>query len=235
MPNFYFQFKQFLIRQEKSGMKVTTDGCLLGAWVAEHFHDNTVKQVLDIGTGTGLLTLMLAQKLHARFDAVEVNQDAFAEASSNFKNSPWSERIKSHHAPIQEFEADSKYDLIICNPPFFKGNQEGRSEAKNLAIHDQTLPMTDLLSAADRLLAETGKLAIMYPEWEMKQFSELAQGVGLWPEQLLNVYNHPDSNVFRVLAIYSRERRDATSTDLTIREGEEYSERFLELVKDYYL
>lgn len=215
-------------------MKVTTDGCLFGAWTAEQFQVG-IKQVLDIGTGTGLLTLMLAEKLHARFEAVEVNENAFAEASSNFENSPWSERIKGHHASIQEFEASKKYDLIICNPPFFKGNKEGRNEAKNLAIHDQTLPMTDLLSAADRLLAEAGKLAIMYPEWEMKQFSALAQEVGLWPEQLLNVYNHPSSNVFRVLAIYSRKQRDAISTDLMIREGEGYSERFLELVREYYL
>lgn len=118
MPNTYFQFKQFRIDQDQTAMKVTTEACILGAWVDEQIPPQTV---LDIGTGTGLLALMLAQKFpQAEIDAVEIDQGAFTQAHANFHSSPWPERLQVFHQRIQDFDPGKKYDLIISNPPFFK-------------------------------------------------------------------------------------------------------------------
>lgn len=216
-------------------MKVTTDGCLFGAWVAREFQSHKLDHVLDIGTGTGLLSLMLAQKIGAHFDAVEADDAVCQEAVENFRSSPWAGNITGFHSKIQVFEPSIKYDLIVCNPPFFKKNQLGTDPLKNQAVHDEMLPMGELIEAVVRLLKPKGNLAIMYPPWEMKKFTELAQASGLFNNSNLEVKNQLESKVLRSICVFSRNMIQQSQSQLIIREDTEYTPDFLELIKDYYL
>ncbi|MEM8894752.1 MAG: methyltransferase [Bacteroidota bacterium] len=138
MPNTYFDFKQFRVDQGQSGMKVTTEGCILGAWA----RFNQPKRILDIGTGTGLLSLMLAQRYPTGIiDAVELDEKAAQQAKQNFRKSPWSSKLTAHHCCIKDFEAVNGrcYDLIICNPPFFKNDLKSTNSQKAKAIHNDNL------------------------------------------------------------------------------------------------
>ena len=177
MPNAYFQFQQFKIDQAKSGMKVTTDACLFGAWVASEIsRQDDPNRILDIGTGTGLLSLMLAQRTkHSIIDAVEINELAFEEAQSNFKQSDWKERLNVYQSAIQNFVSDHKYDIIISNPPFFAQSQKGLSESKNQALHASDLLAEELLISIGKFLTENGSFYLLFPEREMDQFIELAE------------------------------------------------------------
>ncbi|MEM9340902.1 MAG: methyltransferase, partial [Bacteroidota bacterium] len=166
MPNTYFQFKKFRIDQVRSGMKVTTDSCLFGAWIANHIkkHHPEPSKVLDIGTGTGLLALMMGQVTqNTRIDAIEMNEESFCEAKENFENSKWSDRLAAYHTSIQNFQPQEKYDLIICNPPFFKDNLKGAKRNKNQAIHNDSLSIDDLSKGINELLTRDGSAYVMYP------------------------------------------------------------------------
>lgn len=236
MGRSYFQFKQFLINQDQTGMKVTTDACLFGAWVAEQEKNASIKRVLDIGTGTGLLTLMLAQKIDAQFDAVEMNQSAFGQAVENFKQSPWDDRIRANQVAIQDFRPDHSYDLIICNPPFFTGNEKGKSSNKNQAVHADTLPMKDLVGAAERMLRPEGRFYVMYPEHELKEFERTSTGV-LSIDHFLNIRNLPPGNVFRCVGAFLKEEEAGVKrSHISIRETDGlYSKDFQNLLADFYL
>src|SRR5688572_1924557 len=120
MKNSFFRFKQFKVNQEQSAMKVTTDACVFGAWIASEIQDIPYKNILDIGTGTGLLALMIAQKNEAAIEAVEMEKDAAMEAQQNFLNSPWQERITLVNASIHEIQLSKKFDVVVCNPPFYE-------------------------------------------------------------------------------------------------------------------
>ena len=236
MPNTYFQFKEFLINQKKSGMKVTTDACLFGAWIADHEMDNSAQIVLDIGTGTGLLSLILAQKLTARIESVEINKEAYHEALENVVESNWSDRIKLHYSSIQGFASDKTFDLIISNPPFFAHNQIGKSEIKNQTIHADSLSMKDLSVAINIHLAETGKAWILFPEKEMKSFVEAMKAHALFLSDWVKVRNHPESKVIRVMACFGRFNREISQKSISIYKNKRlYSDEFIQLLKEYYL
>ena len=149
MPNQFFKFKQFTIDQDQCAMKVCTDSCLFGAWVAEYLEQekNSLKTILDIGTGTGLLSLMLAQKTTANIDAVEIEEAASLQASNNFLASPWNNRLQVYHAPIQLFKPihPKSYVFIICNPPFYENNLKTDNQLKNLALHSEALSLANLI------------------------------------------------------------------------------------------
>ena len=163
--NTFFQFKQFRIDQGQTAMKVTTEGCLFGAWVASQVQN--AKSVLDIGSGTGLLSLMLAQKLQdAQIHGVELNEDAAPQADQNFKESPWGERLFIHQQKIQEFQDTQKFDLIISNPPFFKQSLNSPDANVNLARHDDSMSQQDLIKAIKLNLNQEGLAFILYPERE---------------------------------------------------------------------
>ncbi|MDP2113785.1 MAG: methyltransferase, partial [Bacteroidota bacterium] len=163
MPrNNYFQFKQFRIIQDKSAMKVGVDGVLLGVWA----NVSGAKRILDIGTGTGLIALMMAQRnADARIDAVEIEPDAFQEAVYNIQQSPWNERIQIELCSFQEFagKAGLKYDLIVSNPPYFTNGHKAPLENRATARHSDSLSLGDLISGAIGLLNETGKIALVLP------------------------------------------------------------------------
>ena len=236
MANSYFQFKEFRIEQEKSAMKVTTDGCLFGAWVASTFEDKTIGSVLDIGTGTGLLTLMLAQKIESKFDAVEIDENAAAEASQNFQNSKWAKRITLHHLSIQEFNPSYQFDVIVCNPPFFNQNLKGQSKSKNLAIHDDELKATDLANQIDRLLALQGTTYVMFPPREMESFQAIAMKMGIYLREKLLVKNLENQRPIRVLASFTRNVSEQIVRDLAIKkDANDYSDDFKHLLRQYYV
>lgn len=215
-------------------MKVTTDACLFGALVAEIESKHTHQNILDIGTGTGLLTLMLAQKVSGIFDAVEVNSEAFEEANHNFNRSGWKENILIHHCPIQEFERPNSYDLIICNPPFFSNHPKGTQVGKAQAMHDESLNLLDLASVLNRLLSPTGRAYIMYPAYEMSQFVQTLPPLHF--ETVAKIRNQPDTKVIREVMMASGSEIQSDTEDIYIYErGRNYSERFQMLLKDYYL
>ena len=208
MPNSYFQFKEFRIDQALSGMKVTTDACLFGAWIAhEIVWKKTGIRLLDIGTGTGLLSLMVAQKNpELEITAIEVNDDAYAEAVQNIRQSKWDDQVECKHTRVQEFEAPA-FDMIICNPPFFKDNQKGMDAKKNDAVHASLLPPEELLLAIQRLLSPDGLCYLLYPEFEMNGFLELAVPEGLFPSKVVEVRNQQGQSVFRSMVVHYQDRK----------------------------
>lgn len=239
MSNTYFQFRQFRIDQKRSGMKVTTDGCLFGAWVANQLlkNENEPSRILDIGSGTGLLSLMLGQVTHqTQIDAVEVNDDAFEEASRNFSNSDWSDRLQCFHSSIQKFLPDHKYDIIICNPPFFGKNQKGRQSGKNLAVHNDSLSMEELSIAISRHISDTGMAYVLYPEWEMKAFVKWMEKQGLSVKSRMTVRNKEGSSVFREVCSFDRKTSNIQESEIYIRDSNGgYTNTFNQLLKYYYL
>ena len=166
MANNYFQFKQFIIHQDRCAMKVTTDSCLFGAWVAAAVRSQDpiaigsgVRSLLDIGAGTGLLSLMIAQKNNISIDAIEIDKDAFLQASENIAASPWSERIKISHADIKYFNPlPAKYDIIVSNPPFYENEWQSESLQRNTAHHSSELLLTDLLDIISASLKPRRKI-----------------------------------------------------------------------------
>ncbi|MDP3914198.1 MAG: methyltransferase, partial [Bacteroidota bacterium] len=174
MPrNNYFQFKQFRIVQERSAMKVGVDGVLLGSWA----DISGAKRILDIGTGTGLIALMMAQRNpDAQIDALEIEPEAFQEAVFNIQQSPWNERIQIELCSFQEFsgKADLKYDLIVSNPPYFTNGHKAPLENRSTARHSDSLPLGDLISGAIGLLNKTGKIALVLPIESLQEITTLA-------------------------------------------------------------
>lgn len=237
MANTYFQFKQFLINQEKSGMKVTTDGCLFGAWIANQINETSNKQILDIGTGTGLLSLMLAQVTNdTQIDALEINENAFNEATDNFIQSHWSNRLECFHSSLQEFECDTQYDLIICNPPFFANNKKGEKENKNQALHSDHLSVEELIEGISKFLNSAGEAYMLYPEREMNHFILEAEKANLFLNKLTKVRNRKDDQVFRIMGKFSFQKNEIDKGEMIIRENDgTYATEFWSLVEPYYL
>ncbi len=239
MPNTYFQFKQFRIDQKRSGMKVTTDACLFGAWVANFIKDSSLKphHVLDIGTGTGLLALMIAQATeNSQIDGVEMNKYAHQEAIDNFSNSPWDERLTSSHSYIQKFHSSSKYDMIICNPPFFGKNLKGQLSNKNQAMHNDYLSMEELSDCIDKHLSNEGISWILFPEFEMKVFTKWMEKKGLYQTHEVSIRNKDNTPIFRIIGGFSRDKKSPETNEILIRkEDGSYSDEFYNLLQDYYL
>lgn len=234
MRNTYFQFKKFRIDQDFDGLGVTTDACILGAWAGT----NDASSLLDIGTGTGLLTLMQLQKNeHLQVDAIEISQEAAAQAGKNFRNSPWSNKIKLFHSSLEDFmqSNEQEYDVIISNPPFFKNHTKSQNKTKDYALHDDELPMESLLSGIAKHLKKTGRAYVMYPYHESLAFERmlLQKGISIMAELL--IYNKANTPVFRRIMVIGKERSPCVSDELMIRIAGSYSQEFIRLLKPFYL
>lgn len=215
-------------------MKVTTESCLFGSLI----ESEECASILDIGAGTGLLSLMVAQRLHkARVIAIEIDEEGARQCSENFENSPWSDRLIVVNAPVQKFESSSGFDLIISNPPFFKGSMRSSDTRKNIALHNEALDLDQLVFAVDRLLAEKGKAWILLPAYEMAVFTKKMETAGLFPHQYIEIFNRPgDKVLFRKVVIFDRSGKEEGQRKITIRDSaEEYTEDFKNLLKPYYL
>jgi tRNA1Val (adenine37-N6)-methyltransferase len=217
-------------------MKVTTDGCLFGAWVAQQISDLEIDHVLDIGTGTGLLSLMLAQQTNAHVDAVELNKEAYEKARTNFEASPWDHQIDCHLSDIQTFASNNSYDIIVCNPPFFSHGIKGKTLNKNQAIHSDSLPIEKLISTLSQNLNPSGSAYVMYPPLEMKTCMELASYAGMFPNQILKIRDKKDADDLRWIAQFSFNQSEITEDVLVIKEVDNhYTQAFIKLLKAYYL
>jgi len=237
MPNSFFSFKKFTVNQDACAMKVCTDACLFGAWSTGIIKENTT-QILDIGTGTGLLSLMLAQKTTAFIDAVEIDEKAFIQAVDNIKQSPWSDSIQLHQGSITDYITEKKYDLIISNPPFFENNLQSPDSIKNNAKHDTSLTLNQLLdSIVLHIKKGTGIALILLPFNRVNNFIEDARQKGLFLFSLLLMKQTPKHDYFRGVAVFSTSpSTEIKKLEITIKdETGGYSKEFKELLKDYYL
>lgn len=218
-------------------MKVCTDACLFGAWVANEFAaNNKVKFCLDIGAGTGLLSLMLAQKTTASIDAVEIDTAAFEQAKENSCQSPWGEKISIVNTDISTFETNKKYECIISNPPFFEGDLKSSSSNKNAAKHDTTLTLQQLLQVVDKTLHQEGYFAILLPYHRAEFFIEAAAKFTLYPTKKVLIKQTPRHNYFRAILLFTRQQKKVNIEEIIIKnEANNYTEVFTGLLKDYYL
>jgi len=231
-----FKFKQFTVNQDKCAMKIGTDGVLLGAWASIKKHPFSI---LDIGSGTGILSLMLAQRSNAQnIEAIEIDADAYEQCSENFENSPWADRLFCYHASLLEFveEVEDKFDLIICNPPFYSEDYKTKNQARDLARFNDAMPFEHLIYAAVNLLSESGTFSVVIPYKEEKRFIDLALKVGLSPNRILRVKGNPESQIKRSLLEFSFSNEIKNTSELVIETSRhQYTEDYINLTKDFYL
>lgn len=237
MANNWFRFKHFTIQQEHAAMKVGTDGVLLGAWVTV---PEPGSRVLDVGTGTGLIALMIAQRSRdISVDALEIDSLSAAQANENFQNSPWKERLNGVHSSFQDyaFQSNLEYDLIICNPPFFSGSKKTESKSKNLARHDDSLSLGDLFKSSVSLMKETAILSLILPVDKEAQAMNLINKHQLHCRRLTRVKPTPQKPAKRVLLELLFLPGKCHEDELIIELGKrhEYSDAFKSLTDKFYL
>lgn len=241
MANTYFRFKEFTVHQDLSAMKVTTDACLFGAWCASHFGNgiNLPESILDLGTGTGLLALMLAQKFDSHIDAVELDEDACKQARANFQDSPWPEKLRVIHTDGRLFQSPASYDLIISNPPFYQDELKGPDKRKNLAHHSEAFSLPEVFNTIARNLVKEGKLAVLLPFKRLHEINTLVRNSGLVLTDQVFVRQSTNHEPFRIIIAGSKSadyQNDPTVTDISISdESREYTAAFKALLSNYYL
>jgi tRNA1Val (adenine37-N6)-methyltransferase len=232
-----FNFKQFTVQQDKCAMKIGTDGVLLGAWCPI---DNNQFSVLDIGAGTGILSLMLAQRSNAKqIDALEIDENAYEQCVENFEKSPWSDRLFCFHAGLDEFiaEPEDEYDLIISNPPFYYENYKTADSHRDLARFQDALPFEDLVEAVDLLLSENGIFAVIIPYKEEERFIDLCAEVELYPVKVTRVKGSNTTPIVRSLLAFKRYELSVLTADELVIEinRHEYTDDYIQLTKEFYL
>ncbi len=237
MPNNWFRFKQFTIQQELAAMKVGTDGVLLGAWASV---PGPGSRVLDIGTGTGLVALMLAQRTKdGRVDALDIDPSSAGQAKDNFLNSPWPERLHSIHSSFQDYagQCKSRYDLIICNPPYFSASSKTPSKEKNLARHDDNLSLRDIFMGSVSLMKETAVISLILPVDKEEQAFDRTVEHQMHCRRLTRVHPVPGKPANRVLLEFSFTAGTCIEDDLTIETEtrHRYTDKYKNLVDEFYL
>ncbi|MBP6620609.1 MAG: methyltransferase [Leadbetterella sp.] len=230
-----FRFKQFVIKQERAAMKVCTDSCLFGSLIASE----NKKNALDIGCGTGLLSLMLAQKSNeVQITSLEIDQNAVLDANENIQESPFANQITLLHQSVQDFskKSNDKFELIVCNPPFYQNNLKSDKIDKNIAHHAEALSFNDLSECIDILLEENGSAWILLPPFEMREFLSLIEERKLYVTKRHEVRHNENKPVFRVIVELKRTKAILEEISvINIYENKQYSPIFVELLNDYYL
>jgi len=237
LANSYFQFKSFTVQQEFCSMKVCTEACLFGAWLADYFKGQELTAALDIGTGTGLLSLQLSQQVSIHeLHAIELDPSASQQASENFMQSPWAASMQVIQGDVLSYAPAITYDLIFSNPPFFEQSLRSPDKGKNLAKHESGLELPSFFSIADRLLNANGWLALLLPFQRADTMVKLAAESGLLLRKRTNVCQTEKHTPFRSMLLYKKGLADTVFTDqLIIRQDGEYSQEFIRLLQPYYL
>jgi tRNA1Val (adenine37-N6)-methyltransferase len=227
-----FQFKQFKIHQDKTAMKVGTDGVLLGAWA----DCEEATHILDIGTGTGLISLMLAQKnKSAQITAIEIDKDAARQAMQNVNESSWQERITVIQTSLQDFDSIEKFDLVISNPPFFNNTFKAETDARNKARQTDSLSFDTLLARTASLLAKNGKASFILPFSEKENFIDLAKEQQLFLNKILYVKGNIKTEIKRILVALSFLETPIEEETISIEiSRHNYTQEYIELVQDFY-
>lgn len=231
-----FKFKNFQVNQNQCAMKIGTDAVLLGAWTSLK---NQPFSILDIGAGTGILSLMLAQRSAAEvIDALEIDDLAYEQCVDNFEQSPWGDRLFCYHASLEEFanEIDDQYDLIICNPPFFAEDYKTKNSQRDLARFQEAMPFEHLLESVSKLLNKNGVFAVVIPYNQESYFISIASKLGLFVNKILHVKGNPSSEIKRSLIEFSYDEQNIIKEDLTIEfDRHQYTPEYINLTKEFYL
>lgn len=236
MSNTSFAFKQFTIKQDLCAMKVGTDAVLLGAWIIPNGSSN----ILDIGTGTGIISLMLAQKSKAEIDAIDIDENAVIQAKQNISESKFSNNIIVNHISFQKFakSSDKKFNLIVTNPPYFEQSLKSSDQKRSHARHADVLPFEDLLDGVIKLLDPKGKFCLILPKLEAEKFRALAEKKGLHLSKLLRIKSRADKDTDkRHIMQFEFTPTEFSETTLVIEQQErhQYTSEYKELTKDYYV
>jgi tRNA1Val (adenine37-N6)-methyltransferase len=234
MPNDYFEFKEFTVWQARCSQKVSTDTCIFGAWTAKYCKPKT--NVLDIGAGTGLLTLMIAQAHTAEIDAIEIEDECASQMNENLTSSPWKNRLHAINADVKNYPFDKEYDLVMSNPPFYEKQLRSADIGKNLAWHSSELNLAELTGIAARVLSPHGNFSVIIPYSRKEE--ALAEGSrhDLAPVRVLTVRHTLKHPYTRCMIIFSKKNAELIETGLVIRnEDGSYTEGFRELLAGYYL
>jgi tRNA1Val (adenine37-N6)-methyltransferase len=234
MANSYFTFKQFTVNQDRCAMKVGTDGVLLGAWV----YTTNETRILDIGTGTGLIALMLAQRTAAEIYAVEIEKNAYEQALKNFQSSSWGNRIHAVYSSVQDYSVQQHegFDLIVSNPPFFNNSLKTPEQERNMARHNDVLLPVELLAAVDLLLLPTGRFVVVLPYVDAALFIEDAALIHLYSNKRMIIRSFDQNKPHRLLMEFSRLSTTAEESELVIyNEIGSYTEEYKELTRAFYL
>ncbi|MEI6265497.1 MAG: methyltransferase [Sphingobacteriia bacterium] len=238
MPNHYFEFKQFRVEQDQCAMKVCTDACLFGAWTASILNSFEIAptSILDIGAGTGLLSLMLAQAGSAQIDAIEMETGAAIQAAANCKASPWKDRINVVPLALQDFKKKEPfYDLIISNPPFYEQDLKSPNTNKNIAHHSEALTLNELIVSVKQLLTDGGHFAVLLPFERKAPFLAMAEKQGFYLHQSTDVHQTEKHSPFRTMLLLSRTQARIKTDSIIIKINKEYSPKFRQLLTPYYL
>jgi tRNA1Val (adenine37-N6)-methyltransferase len=231
-----FNFKQFHVNQDRCAMKIGTDGVLLGAWTPLI---NNPYNVLDIGAGTGILSLMLAQRSNAeQIDAIEIDEDAYEQCVENFEASPWGDKLFCFHAGLDEFvdEPEDEYDLIISNPPFYTDDYKSDNTSRDLARFEDALPFEELIEAAALLLSDNGIFSVIIPYKEEERFVSMCKELDLFPLKITRVKGTPTSEIKRSLLAFCRMEQTPLIDELVIEiSRHNYTPEYIELTKEFYL
>jgi len=235
LANNYFQFKQFTIYQDQCGMKVGTDGVLLGAWT----NTDEAENILDVGTGTGLIAIMMAQRSSAKVDAVELETAAYRQAIGNVEKCKWKDRIQVYNQSFQEFAktCKQKYDLIITNPPYFSNALHATDQKRTNARHDKSLNVEDILYGSQKLLSANGRLNLILPFQEKYQLQQTSKEHKLFCTRITYVKSLPSKEPKRILLELSRKEKPLNENYLVIENNKRhhFTEEYKELTKDFYL
>jgi len=231
-----FSFKQFNVQQDRCAMKIGTDGVLLGAWTPLI---NNPYNLLDIGAGTGILSLMLAQRSNLeQIDAIEIDEGAYEQCVENFEASPWSDRLFCFHAGLDEFvdDPEEEYDLIISNPPFYTDTFKSENTQRDIARFEDALPFEELIEAADLLLSDNGIFSVIIPYKEETKFVSMCKELELFPLKITRVKGTPTAEIKRSLLAFTRIEQTPIIDELTIEiSRHQYTPEYIALTEDFYL
>jgi tRNA1Val (adenine37-N6)-methyltransferase len=235
MPGDSFRFKRFTVRQDRCAMKVTTEGCLFGAWLARQ--DIQPGRILDIGAGTGLLMLMAAQAFDCPVEGIEIDPSAAAQARENLATSPWSDRLTLYEGDVKGFHSGIEYGLMVSNPPFHSGSLRSGDPKINMARHDDSLPLKELFRACERLSSADGSIVVWLPCERSGEWESIIVGNGWNVHSRLHVRKQRDGAPFRTMTLSSRKTCPSPmEEEVHIRESDgTYGDLFREWLRPYYL